>query len=206
MGRIHHKEQGFTLIEIMLVLTIMGLVAGFVAFNSFSVSPADKLEEQARRLQVAMDMASDFAVLNQRQFGLRIDDEDQTYVFMVLDENDEWMEYEGQPPFQTHTLPEPFTLSFNLTDLPWETEDSLFDRSAFDETLSVSEDEVEIGEEEEEKPEPPQILILSSGEVTPFAINFEYEAEFSGDPTYFVLENRDMPPVTLIGPLDQLEN
>nr|WP_268245069.1 type II secretion system minor pseudopilin GspH [Alteromonas halophila] len=194
--------NGFTLLEVMLVLLLMGLAAGYVVFNAFGTSQSDLLKSQASRLQVLTDMASDYAVLNQLQLGVRIEEQDNTYFFVYLDEDDEWQRIEDEDIYASHTLPEPFTFTLNLDDLPWEQEDRLFDRELFDENLSVSEEGVEIGEEEERLP-PPQILIMSSGEITPFTLTFNFEGGFDDEPVYFVLSNRDMPPLELAGPLEQ---
>ena len=73
-GRKAAPMRGFTLLEVMLVLLLMGLAAGYVMFNAFGASQSDLLKAQAKRVQVIVDMASDFAVLNQQQLGLRIED------------------------------------------------------------------------------------------------------------------------------------
>ncbi|WP_281268919.1 type II secretion system minor pseudopilin GspH [Alteromonas aestuariivivens] len=201
----HRPEAGFTLLEVMLVLLLMGLAAGYVVFNAFGVSQVDQLEQQARRLQVIVDMASDYAVLNQRELGLRFEEKDNSYFFVYLDEDDKWQRVEDEL-YQAQTLPEPFTFTLNLDDLPWEEEEQLFDRELFDENLSVSEDAVEIGNEEDKPIPPPQVLIMSSGEITPFQLIFNYEPGFGDDdPAYFVLSNQDMPPLALEGPLEQPE-
>ncbi|MBT0587856.1 type II secretion system GspH family protein [Alteromonas sp. SM 2104] len=186
----------------MIVLLLIGLAAGVVLFNAFSASQADRLQEQVKRLQVVFDMASDFAVLNQQQLGLYIDEENQRYHFAILNEEQEWEPIQESPTFAEHTLPELFYLELNLDDLPWEQEDSLFDRGVFDESLSVAEDGVSIGEEDEPPP-PPQILILSSGDITPFSLQFAYEPDFGGDqPVYFRLTGQETVPLERIGPLN----
>ena len=201
----HNKQTGFTLLEVMLVLLLMGLAAGYVMFNAFGASKADLLKSQAQRLQVLVDMASDYAVLNQQQLGIRVEQKDNEYYFVFLDENDEWQRIEGEKYYEAHTLPEDFSFTLNLDDLPWTKEDQLFDRGIFDETLSVSEDGVEIGSEEEKKLPPPQILIMSSGDITPFSLTFAYEGDFNDEPVYFALNNEEFPPLELAGPFESPE-
>lgn len=185
----------------MIVLLLMGLAAGYVLFNAFSASQADRLREQVQRLQVVFDMASDFAILNQQQLGLYIDEENAKYHFVFLDDEQEWQLVENNPLFAEQQLPELFSMELELDDLPWEQEDSLFDRGIFDESLSVSEDGVEIGEDEKPPP-PPQILLLSSGDITPFSLLFRYEPEFGDDePAYFRLNGQDTVPLERIGPM-----
>ena len=197
--------RGFTLLEVMLVLLLMGLAAGYVMFNAFGASKSDLLKSQAQRLQVIVDMASDYAVLNQQQLGIRVEQAENSYYFVYLDDEDEWQRVEDEKMYAPYTLPEPFTLTLNLDDLPWDEEDSLFDRDLFDENLSVSDAGVDIGSEEEKTLPPPQILIMSSGEITPFSLMFNYEGDFNEEPVYFALQNKETPTLSLTGPLDSPE-
>lgn len=201
------RQSGFTLLEVMLVLLLMGLVVGTVSFTSLSSSKEAELEEQARRFQVVVDMVSDYAVLNQLQIGLRIETaetEDNGYYFVTLDEEQQWQRFEPERLFTPVQLEEAFFLELQLEDLPWQQEDSLFDNRLFDENLSVSEESVDIGDEEKQLP-PPQILILSSGEITPFSLTFGFEPVFSSEaPVYFQVMAEDMPPLTISEPLDAL--
>ncbi|WP_299072118.1 type II secretion system minor pseudopilin GspH [uncultured Paraglaciecola sp.] len=197
------KKSGFTLIEIMVVLLIMGLATGAVMLSYSGESGQDILKKQSQRIQVVFNMASDYAVLNQRQLGLRVNKEDNSYYFMYLDEEQEWQKLELDNTYSEHRLPEYFSLDLTLTDLPWETEESLFSSDAFDEELSLSYDRVEIGNEEDKKLDPPQIFIFSSGEITPFSITLAYEPEFSNDlASYYRVNGQDSTPLTTEGPLD----
>ncbi|MBT1451395.1 type II secretion system minor pseudopilin GspH [Glaciecola sp. XM2] len=197
----HHTQRGFTLLEIILVVALMGLVVSVVSFNVFDSDPEQGVEEETRRLQVLFDMASDYAVLNQKQLGLRIDDKNVTYEFVELDEQQEWQPIESQAIFELKELPEFYELELSLDNLPWQTDDSLFDTEVFDEQLSVSDEGVEIGNEEDVKPPPPQILILSSGENTPFELKIIYDEPFSQKPAfYFSLLGEEVPPLKREGP------
>ncbi len=198
-------NQGFTLLEVMLVLLIMGLAAGAVVLNYTGESPQDLLKKQSQCLQVVFNMASDYAVLNQQQLGLRVEQEDNSYFFMTLDEQQEWQLLQLDKTFEQHQLPENFELDLSLTDLPWETDTSLFSSEVFDEELSVSSDRVEIGDEQKKRLPPPQILIYSSGEITPFILTFSYQGDFTDNqPVHFKLIGQDSVPITLEGPLDEL--
>lgn len=195
-------QSGFTLLEVMLVLALIALATGYVMFNAFGTSESDRLLQQAKRFQIIVDMASDYAVLNQQQLGIRFEEKTNEYYFVYLNDEGEWQILEQEKTYQSHTLPEPFTFTLNLDDLPWVEEDQLFDRELFDESLSVSDAGVEIGEEEKVIP-PPQILIMSSGEITPFTLTFNFEASFDEQAAYFVVSNRDIPPLELEGPLER---
>ncbi|WDT86031.1 type II secretion system minor pseudopilin GspH [Alteromonas sp. 009811495] len=203
LSSINSKQSGFTLIEVMVVLLLIGLAAGYVMYNAFGSSQADLLKSQAQRLQVLTDMASDYAVLNQRQLGIRFEHDKHEYYFVYLDDEDKWQRLEDEEMYATHTLPEPFTFTLNLDDLPWDVEDRLFDRDLFDENLSVSEEGVDIGNEEDKLLPPPQVLIMSSGEITPFTLSFNYEGDFDEEAVYYSLQNQELPPLSLEGPLER---
>lgn len=197
------RYVGFTLLEVMLVLLIMGLATGAVVLSYTGENGRDLLKKQTQRFQVVFNMASDYAVLNQRQLGLRVEDGNDSYYFMYLDETQEWQKLEFDNTFAEHQLPEMFSLELFLTGLPWETDRSLFSSGVFDEELSVSSDGVEIGNEEEKKLDPPQVFIFSSGEITPFSVTLAYEPEFSDElPTYFRINGQDSVPLITEGPLN----
>jgi general secretion pathway protein H len=201
----YSKAVGFTLIEVMVVIFIMGIAASAVVLNFSSESPEQALKKQTQRTAVIFNMASDFAVLNQRQLGLRVDQESNSYYFMALNEEQEWVKLDQDKIFEEHTLPESFSLSLSLTDLPWENDNNLFSSDGLDEELSLDNDRVEIGQEEEKKLDPPQIFIFSSGEITPFSLALSYEPEFSRDaPVHFRLNGQDSIPLIIEGPLDAL--
>ncbi|MEP1448520.1 MAG: type II secretion system minor pseudopilin GspH [Paraglaciecola sp.] len=198
------KHLGFSLIEVMVVLFIMGIATSAVVLSYSGESGEDLLKKQTQRLQVVFNMASDYAVLNQKQLGLRVEDKDNIYYFMYLDDEQEWQKIDFDETFNEHQLPEMYSLELSLTDLPWETEESLFSSDGFDEELSVSNEGVEIGDEEEKKLDPPQVFIFSSGEITPFSITLAYEPSFSNDlPSYYRVDGQDSTPLTVEGPLDE---
>lgn len=197
------RALGFTLLEVMLVLVIMGLAAGAIVFNYGGKDRADEVKKHSQRFAVVFNMASDFAVLNQQTLGLRVEAEKNTYHFLHLDDEQEWQLVTEDPTFAEFTLPAEIVLELKLEDLPWDTDDSLFDNQVFDEELSVSKDRVEIGDEEEKKAKPPQVLILSSGEITPFSLLFAFEPGFGAEQAvYFRINGEDSIPLTREGPLD----
>jgi general secretion pathway protein H len=201
---VRKQQAGFTLIEIMLVLALMGLMISVVSYTALGTNHYDKVNEQAKRFQVVFDMASDYALLNQAQLGIRIDEEKNTYTYVMLDDEDKWIELGGQKLFASYELPEYMTLQLELEDLPWQQEDQLFDRGVFDEQLSISDEGVEIGKEEDIPPPPPQIFLLSSGDITPFELSMTFEDPFSNDePITFTLRAKDVTPIERIAPEDR---
>jgi general secretion pathway protein H len=194
-------QTGFTLIEIMLVLALMGLMISVVSYTALGTNNYDKVDQQAKRFQVVFDMASDYAILNQVQLGIRVDEKESTYTYVALDDDDDWVELSGQKLFESHQLPENMTLQLFLDNLPWQQEDQLFTGSLFDEELSVSDEGVEIGNEEDIPPPPPQLFLLSSGDLTPFELTITFEDAFSNDdPITFTLRAKEVTPIERIAP------
>lgn len=193
-----HKQAGFSLLEIMVVLALLGIIVSTVSFTSIGEDKQKLVEQEAQRLQVVFDMASDFAVLNQQQLGLLVDEEKQTYAFVQLGEDEQWLPLNEPKIFAEYTLPEFFSLQINLDNLAWQQEDSLFDNQLFDEELSVSNDSVRIGDEEDAPPPPPQVFILSSADITPFELRLRWQDSFSEQPPIDVyISGQDFTPLTL---------
>lgn len=186
----------------MLVLALMGLIMATVSYTVFSKNIEQEIEKEVQRLQVVFNMASDYAVINQAELGLRLDEEKQTYEFVHLDDDERWTAVEGVKHFAIRELPQGVQLDLILEGLAWQEEDSLFDNRIFDEELSVRDAAVDIGPEEDKEPPPPQIFILSSGEITPFELTIEYEPQDSSEDTFlFVLQGIDTVPLLREGPM-----
>lgn len=199
------SNRGFSLIEIMVVLVIIGTMAMLVVVNFTPAKDDEQLRKEAQRFQQVFDLAVDYAVLNQKQLGLRIEPDNNLYLFLVLDEEQKWQTITSQSLFAARELEQDLGLELQLDGLPWINEDTMFDRSLFDEGLSVSDDETSIGDEEELAQEPPQVFIFSSGEFTPFSLIFKFEPQFSdADVAYFKVNGIDFPPLELEGPLDAI--
>lgn len=194
-------QTGFTLLEVVIVLGLIGLIMASVRFTIFSANAEDDIKKEVKRLQVVFNMASDYAVINQLELGLRIDNETQSYEFVALSDEETWLPIDDQKHFAKTLFSEGVFLEMSLEGLPWQDDESLFDNRIFDENLSVSTDGVDIGNEEDKAPPPPQVFILSSGEITPFELLVRYQAQEIGDDEFeFQLQGKETVPLTLVGP------
>lgn len=197
------RRNGFTLLELMLVLLIIGLAVSTVSFSAFSNSAAERLQQQVQQLKLNIEMASEFAVLNQLTLGIRLDEKRQSYRFMIYGADGQWEEILEPKIFDPIALAGDPMIELTLQDLEWQDSDGLGFGQLVDDELSVSSDEVSIGDEDEEKPKPPQILLLPTGEITPF----EWElAWFAGDvvtqDVQFLLSASELPPIELTSSLE----
>jgi general secretion pathway protein H len=66
MRRGERSEGGFTLIEMLIVLVIIGIAAGAVTLGIGSVTRAPSVETEARRLASRLQVAADDAMLGDR--------------------------------------------------------------------------------------------------------------------------------------------
>jgi general secretion pathway protein H len=141
------RQQGFTLLEVLVTMVIIGIIVamGMVAL-SFGNSATRLLDEESERISVLIRLASEEASLQSREFALSF--WRGGYGFHELDGED-WQLIENDELLRPRELPEGLQLRLFLEDV--------------DTRLSLV-----------EKHEP-QVFILSSGEVSPFAVVLELE-------------------------------
>ncbi|MBA6295304.1 type II secretion system minor pseudopilin GspH [Colwellia sp. MB02u-9] len=189
-----HRQQGFTLIEVMLVIVLIGVMVSAVQFT-FSGNKAEQvLEQNSIRFAGVFDVAAEYGLLNNIELGLFV--EKNTYQFLGYD-GVSWSPIASNPMFEVFTLPEGIEITLQLDDLPIE-EPLLFDSS-----LLINEDQDDNFTEEEKKKTIPQVYMLSGGDITPFSLTFSL-AEFAidGDENIsFKVSGIYTTPLTIEGPL-----
>jgi general secretion pathway protein H len=105
-------QRGFTLIEVLVVLVIIGVIVGLAAL-AFRDNRAGELEREAQRLRAVLALASEEAIVKSRELGLRFDTDG--YRFFVLDDEQVWQPIEHDREFSAHKIPRPIELTV-LTD------------------------------------------------------------------------------------------
>ena len=99
--------MGFTLIEVMVVVIIIGVLINYVAISFGRNTPADQLKDEARRLTSLIELASEEALLRSVLIGVDITEEG--YCFLSLNEG-EW-ETVSDSLFRERQLPDELELS-----------------------------------------------------------------------------------------------
>lgn len=169
---------GFTLIEVMVVVVIIGILINFAVLSLRSRSPEDQLNEESRRLKSLIEMASEEALLRSSFIG--IDITDTGYGFLRLEE-------ESWQPADDNL--------FRNRELPDEIQITLTTDQAQDEPLIALTPDQPPGEGEEKEKLTPEIILLNSGEITPFDLKISSNLSddyyrLSGDETGEVVLDR----------------
>lgn len=150
--------NGFTLLELMVVLVLIGIILTFVVGTVGDGGRAAQLEQQTRRMQALIELVGEEAVLRSAVYGLRL--APHSYTFLQYDG-------EGWNPVAGDSLLKP-------RELPAEMEFELFLDG-----LAVGLEEKTKEDDSGEEP-PPQLVFLPSGERTPFELALHYRDEESG--------------------------
>lgn len=164
--RYRQYQRGFTLLEMMLVLVIVGVMVGLVALN-LGGNPAREVDKEARRLQAVLTMASEEAITLGVELALAIsnNEEQQFYQLLVLDPEElQWI-LPPEPLNQTDL----FASHVFNSNIYWqlELEGAELDDRQLDQLSRVMSLNTEQGLR-------PAILLLSSGEMTPFKLQFNH--------------------------------
>jgi general secretion pathway protein H len=198
------KTKGFTLLEVLVVIALIGLIVSSVQFNFSGKRPEDTLQKVSYQFAELFDSAANYGLLNNIELGLYINKD--SYRFLGFD-GVKWNEIPDQAWLAEKKLPEGVTFELALDDLPIE-EPLLFNSSVFkeqnEEYLSFNAIEEE-KKAEKEKLLLPQVYILSGGDITPFSLTFQFSDEASLDDDLSELAYRVTgiysTPLTVEGPV-----
>jgi general secretion pathway protein H len=163
------RTRGFTLVEILVVVVIMAVVIS-LAVLSIGVTGRDpQLDEESRRIEGLVSLLHERALLEGRDFGLRI--EPTAYEFVVYDPyRDRWLTLNQESEFRRRDLPKGVTFELQLDAI----------------TVVLKPVERELAADA--TPPAPQVAIAASGEGTPFLLTLTRQgtaaqASVQGDAT-----------------------
>jgi general secretion pathway protein H len=157
--RLHGRSGGFSLIEILVVIVIIGIVMS-IAMLSITLAGGDnQLREEARRMVSLVDVARDESLLQGREFGLEL--MQGAYRFVEFDPlTRQWSEIIGDDTLRLRQLPEELELELFVEDR----------------RVMLKSDPTRMTSEEEDRPGieryAPHVLIYSSGDMSPFEVHF----------------------------------
>jgi general secretion pathway protein H len=134
---------GFTLVELMVVLLIIGVIITFAGISMRGDPWAGPLREETRRLAALLDLAAEDALLESRELAVRF--EIDGYRFLRLRQG-QWVDLADPGALRPRQLPEGMELELRLQ---------------------------EGGPALDPEEDGPQVYILSSGEMTPFTLRLK---------------------------------
>jgi general secretion pathway protein H len=108
-----HRGRGFTLLEVLVVVFIIGVVATLALLSVDNSAGDDRLQREARRLNALLGIAGEEAVLFGVELGFEVTRDG--YRFMRLDD-DGWTPITASDhPLRPRTLDETLTLVLGRT-------------------------------------------------------------------------------------------
>jgi general secretion pathway protein H len=150
------RSKGFTLVEILIVLLIITVVISLTVLTVNSTGRDSQLDEESRRIEGLVGLLHERALLEGRDFGLRI--EPAAYEFVVYDSRrDRWLMLDQEREFRHRDLPKGVTFQLQL-------DSQTVVIKAIDRNMSSGE------------PPRPQVAIAASGDGTPFRLILLREA------------------------------
>ena len=156
------QAAGFTLIEVLVVVVLIGVLSAVALLSVGAVGRKDPLEDEARRLHALLLFAGEEALMQGRDLGLRL--EPAGYRFLSYDpEAFLWEDLSGDDLYKPRELPEDVYMELFL-----EEKEVVLDTARTRAPPGTERDEEE-DDDRAGEPEP-QLLILSSGELTPFQL------------------------------------
>lgn len=150
------RSKGFTLVEILVVLVIIAVIISLTVLTVSATGRDAGLDEESRRIEGLVGLLHERALLEGRDFGLRI--EPAAYEFVVYDpRRDRWMMLDQEREFRHRELPKGITFQLQL-------DSQIVVIKPIDRKLSSGE------------PPRPQLAIAASGEGTPFRLTLQRDA------------------------------
>lgn len=164
-GHPYRTVSGFTLLEVLMVVLVVGILSAVVLLGLNPGGPERRLNDEAERLASLLSLASSEAVMQNREYGLSLGEAG--YRFICLDEKTQrWSPCAEDSLFREYELPEGLevrVLSDRRLQLP----------GARTSSQSLSLEEQKAAELQ------PDVLLLSSGEASPA----ELEIRVADDPS-----------------------
>jgi general secretion pathway protein H len=144
------RSKGFTLIEILVVMLIIAAVISLTVLSVNATGRDSQLDEESRRIEGLVGLLHERALLEGRDFGLRI--EPAAYEFVTYDgRHNRWLLMDQEREFRHRELPKGISFQLQL-------DSQTVVIKAIDRNLTSGD------------PPGPQVAIAASGEGTPFRL------------------------------------
>jgi general secretion pathway protein H len=150
------RSKGFTLVEILVVMLIIAAVISLAVLSVNSTGRDSQLDEESRRIEGLVGLLHERALLEGRDFGLRI--EPAAYEFVFYDSRrNRWLMMDQEREFRHRELPKGITFQLQLDS----------------QTVVIKQIDRNLTSGD---PPGPQVAIAASGEGTPFRLILQRDA------------------------------
>lgn len=157
-------SRGFTLIEILVAVVIIGIVMSIAVLSLSIVGDDREVRKEARRLVSLLEVAQNDAMLQGREFGIEYTLN--AYRFVEYDPaTNQWAQPLGDDSLKLWQLPDDYEISLFLED----------QKILLEAEPKVIEYEENPGPQSEEYA--PHALIFSSGDSTPFELHMTRQVD-----------------------------
>lgn len=182
-NKVPKAQAGFTLLEVMVVISIIGISLGLI---TLAINPTDyrrNLETEARNFQNLVKLIVDEAIFKQKEIGIKVYDDHisflgldpKTNVWQAIADDDVYEDYYFPAYIETTLEMEDVEIFLNPEDEVERKIASIDPLKNFDQF------------EDEEEIITPDIYIFSSGELTAFELTFRLRD--NGEYEYQVIAN-----------------
>lgn len=158
------RQKGFTLMEVLLVVLLMGLAAAAVTMSMSGAGKERALERTAQQFMQSVELVLDETVMSGDFVGIVV--EKDHYKFVLYDEG-KWQPLKNDRLLAEREMDPDVEMTLVVEGLPLVQDDE-------EETASWTGDEpfIEKTDEEKKKFPNPQIFLFPSGEMSAFELTF----------------------------------
>ncbi|MCW8919201.1 MAG: type II secretion system minor pseudopilin GspH [Gammaproteobacteria bacterium] len=156
------RQQGFTLLELMVVVVLIGIILTFVVRAVGDGGRRDLIQREAQRLTSLVELVGEEAVLQSSLIGLRFMENGYEFMRYQMDDGEpQWQGVSGDGMLKPRQLDNAMQMQLLVEGFS----------VALGEQAALTEGEGELK---------PQVIFLPSGERTPFELSLLYADDHSG--------------------------